>query len=234
MKWDQADMRSLIFLLFVFALPCPARAQALSGRVVAISDGDTLTVLTAAKEQVKVRINGIDAPEKAQPFGQASKENLSRLVFNRVVTIESNKRDRYGRTVGKVLLDGRDAGLEQVRAGLAWHFKEYERDQAADDRRIYAGAEVVARREQRGLWRDVAPVPPWEFRHPERARTNERGSTSPPRPAEALLILGNRNSNVYHRPDCPDYARIAPQNRVPFRTARDAEAAGYRQARNCP
>jgi len=225
-------MRSLFLLLFVFALPCPALAQSFSGRVVAVSDGDTLTVLTAAKEQIKVRINGIDAPEKAQPFGQASKQNLSRLVFGRAVTIESNKRDRYGRTVGKVLTDGRDAGLEQVKAGFAWRFKEYEREQSPEDRRAYAEAETEARKARRGLWQDPAPVPPWEFRHPERAPP--QGKTAPPPSAAGLPIIGNKNSKVYHRPDCPDYNRVAPQNRVPFRTENEAEAAGYRRARNCP
>lgn len=224
-------MRSFLLLLLFFALPCPALAQSLSGRVVAVSDGDTLTVLTVTKEQIKVRVNGIDAPEKAQPFGQASKQNLSRLVFGRTVTVESNKRDRYGRTVAKVLVDGLDVGLEQVKAGLAWHFKEYEREQSPEDRRAYAEAEAEARQARRGLWQDPAPVPPWQFRHPERAQPQAK--TAPPPSAAGLPIIGNKNSKVYHRPDCPDYSRVAPKNRVSFRTENEAEAAGYRRAGNC-
>ena len=226
-------MRSILLILSLFLL-LPSLAQALSGRVVAIADGDTLTVLTEAKEQVKVRINGIDAPEKKQPFGQASKANLSKLAYGRIAVLEGNKRDRYGRRVGKILIDGRDVGLEQIRAGMAWHFKEYEREQSLEDRRVYAEAENEARHSRSGLWRDPSPTPPWEFRHPERAQSNKGNPTPVPRSVEGAPILGNKNSNIYHRPGCPDYNRVSPKNSVPFHTAQEAEAAGYRRARNCP
>lgn len=167
-------MRSTLLILLLL-LSFPSFAQSLSGRVAGIADGDTITILTDPKQQVKVRINGIDAPEKGQAFGQASKEHLSRLVFGRVVTVESNKRDRYRRRVGKVLIDSIDVGLAQVSDGFAWHYREYEREQSPEDRRAYAEAETEARQAQRGLWRDASPVPPWEFRHPERAQSQERG-----------------------------------------------------------
>jgi endonuclease YncB( thermonuclease family) len=153
-----------LFLCILFFLFVPLQVQTSAGQVVAIADGDTLTVLTEAKEQVKVRINGIDAPERKQPYSQASKENLSRLVFGRIVTVESSKKDRYGRTVGKVLIDGVDVGLEQVKSGYAWHFKRYEREQSQADRAAYANAEEQARSKRLGLWRDDAPVPPWDYR----------------------------------------------------------------------
>lgn len=158
--------------VLLIVLCFPALSQSLSGRVVAIADGDTLTILTDEKQQVKIRLAGIDAPEKGQPFGQKAKENLSRLVFNQMVLIDGEKRDRYGRLVAKVLIDGTDAGLEQVRAGLAWHFKQYEREQSQADRKKYAVAEEEARKEKRALWQDAAPVPPWEFRAMKRAPKN--------------------------------------------------------------
>jgi endonuclease YncB( thermonuclease family) len=105
---------------------------------VAIADGDTLTVLDSGNEQQKVRLAGIDTPEKAQPFGTASKQNLSALVFGKTVTVVFVKFDRYQKMVGKVLLGGQDVCLEQIKAGLAWHYKKYEREQSSEDRSRYA------------------------------------------------------------------------------------------------
>lgn len=104
-------------------------------------------------------------PEKAQPCGQRSKEHLSQSVFGKQVAIETNKTDKYGRKVGKILVNGVDANLEQVRAGLAWHCKEYAREQSATDRDTYARAEAAARATRVGLWNDARPVPPWDWRH---------------------------------------------------------------------
>ena len=103
-------------------------------------------------------------PEKSQAFGTVSKQNLAALVFGRTVTIEWRKRDRYQRILGKVLLNGEDINLEQIRAGLAWHYRHYAKDQLPVDRELYALAEDAARSSGAGLWRDPAPVPPWDFR----------------------------------------------------------------------
>ena len=129
-----------------------------------MADGDTITVLDANRQQNKVRLTGIDAPEKFQPFGNRSRQHLSALVHGRDVVVEWNKRDRYGRILGKVLVGSVDANLEQIRAGLAWHYKQYEREQSREDRETYASAELDARTAKRGLWIDPAPIPPWEFR----------------------------------------------------------------------
>jgi len=145
-------------------------ADTLVGRVVGVADGDTVTVLDASNKQFKIRLMGIDAPEKKMAFGQKSKEHLSDIVFNKQVTVEYSKKDKYGRTVGKVLVGGVDANLEQVKAGLAWHYKQYQREQSADDRIFYIRAEELARNENRGLWVDVNPTPPWEWR-----RRNKHG-----------------------------------------------------------
>lgn len=100
-----------------------ASVRTLEGRVVGVADGDTITVLGAGNRQTRVRLQGIDAPESRQAFGQASKRNLSDLVFDKQVVVEYEKTDSYGRTLGKVVAFGRDVNLEQVRAGLAWHYK---------------------------------------------------------------------------------------------------------------
>lgn len=139
--------------------------------MVAVADGDTITVLTAARERERIRLAGIDAPESKQAFGGAAKRNLSALVFGAEVRIEYAKRDRYGRIVGRVLRDGRDAGLAQIEAGLAWHYVRYAAEQPYAERDAYAGAERAARTARRGLWRDAAPLAPWDWRAQRRART---------------------------------------------------------------
>ncbi len=145
-------------------------AATISGRVVSVADGDTVTVLDTSNTQFKIRLMGIDAPEKKMAFGQKSKVHLSDLVFNKQVTVEYNKKDKYGRTVGKILVEGVDANLEQVKDGLAWHYKQYQREQSAEDRAAYVLAEELARNESRGLWVDANPTPPWEWRHSSKAR----------------------------------------------------------------
>lgn len=144
----------------------PISAALLSGKAVSVADGDTLTVLDDAKTQHRVRLAGIDAPERKQPFGTASRKHLADLVAGQQVRIEWTKRDRYGRIVGKVVLpkDGRDVCLKQVSAGLAWHYKKYQGEQTAEDRRLYAEAEERARQAQLGLWRDKGQTPPWQWR----------------------------------------------------------------------
>lgn len=148
--------------LLLTALTC--QAEIITGRVVGVADGDTVTVLDQSKTQHKIRLAGIDAPEKAQAFGQRSKESLSALVFGKEVTVDTDKRDRYGRLVGKILVEGADANLEQIRRGMAWYYKAYAREQSAKDREAYEGAELAARGADRGLWYDADPVAPWEFR----------------------------------------------------------------------
>jgi len=154
-----------------------AQSATLIGRVVGVSDGDTITVLDAERQQHKVRLGGIDAPEKAQPFGRRARESLARLVFAREADIEWQKRDRYGRILGKVMISPQDctscprtldAGLSQVEGGLAWWYVRYAQDQAPQDRERYSHAEISARELAVGLWRDPVPTPPWEWRRVSR------------------------------------------------------------------
>ena len=140
------------------------QADILTGRVVGVADGDTVTVLDASRQQHKIRLMGIDAPEKKMPYGNRSKQSLSDMVFDRQVQVEYSKKDKYGRTVGKIIVEGVDANLEQIKAGMAWHYKQYQREQPMEDRAAYAQAEVDARSAKRGLWKDADPVPPWDWR----------------------------------------------------------------------
>ncbi len=149
-----ARVIAFCFLLF-FSLM--AFADTLTGKVVKITDGDTLYVLDANYKEHKIRLAGIDAPERKQAYGLASRKHLASIVAGQPVTIEYQKRDRYGRIVGKVWVNGVDACLEQVKAGLAWHYKKYQHEQSPEDRRLYAEAENKARDERLGLWREDNP-----------------------------------------------------------------------------
>ena len=152
--------------ILLVTLTC--NAVTIEGRVVSVADGDTITVLDADKVQHKIRLAGIDAPEKRQAFGNRSKESLSELTYDKTVTVETDKRDKYGRQVGKVLVNGRDVNLVQVQRGFAWFYRQYQREQSSFDRKAYSDAEDAARAARRGLWVDVEPVPPWDYRHTDR------------------------------------------------------------------
>jgi endonuclease YncB( thermonuclease family) len=160
-------MRLAITLSLILAHSI-ALADTLTGRVVRVTDGDTIVVLDSAKAQHKIRLTGIDAPERKQAFGTKSKEHMSDSVAGKFVVVEYNKRDRYKRILGKVLLDEEDMNLEQLKAGLAWHYKKYQKEQTLTDRKLYSKAEIKARKAKRGLWHDPDPTPPWEYRKMKR------------------------------------------------------------------
>lgn len=131
--------------------------------IVGVTDGDTVTARCGDKA-VKVRLAGIDAPEESQPFGQASRQALARLVFGKEVVAECGKTDRYNRSICKLVVAGVDANLAQIRAGMAWHYKQYEREQSVLDRSLYDQAERTAKAARSGLWFDPEAVPPWTWR----------------------------------------------------------------------
>lgn len=130
--------------------------------VIGIADGDTLTVLNADKQQVKIRLAEIDAPEKRQPFGTKSKQSLSDLCFGKEAKVVPRTTDRYGRTIARVSCAGVDANAEQVNRGMAWVYRQY-----AKDHNLYI-LQHEARRLKRGLWTDKSPTPPWEWRKSRR------------------------------------------------------------------
>lgn len=160
----------LIHFICLFLFSLTAAADQIEGKVVGVADGDTITILDDQKTQHKIRLMGIDAPEKGQPYGDASKKSLSDLAFGQSVTVDFNKRDRYGRVIGKVIRNGKDLNVEQVRRGLAWHYKQYQNEQEIDDRSLYAQEEYLAQRDRRGLWADKEPMAPWDYRRAKRQR----------------------------------------------------------------
>jgi endonuclease YncB( thermonuclease family) len=167
--------RYLPFILLTLAMSA-ANAD-IYGRVVAVTDGDTIKVLDANKVQHKIRLTGIDAPEKAQPYGNASRKHLASMVAGKDVRVETTKKDRYGRVLGKVWVQPLDcptcdrtlnANLAQILAGMAWWYQDYAKDQPPQDRERYKSAVAEARNRQLGLWSEPEPIPPWVWRRGQR------------------------------------------------------------------
>lgn len=129
------------------------------GKVISITDGDTVTVLTNTNEQVKIRVYGIDCPEKKQAFGTKAKQFLSSLIFGQTVTVQPLGKDLYGRTIAKIAYEGRDIGLTMIQYGYAWWYQQYAMKEID-----YKKAQAKAREQQLGLWQDANPVEPWKFR----------------------------------------------------------------------
>jgi endonuclease YncB( thermonuclease family) len=151
----------LIFILFLSNF---AHAKTIEGLVVGVADGDTITVLDQQKNTYKIRLQGIDAPEKKQAFGEKSKQSLHDLVHRKQVRIEYDKEDKYGRIVGKVTVDDVDVCLQQLVLGMAWHYKKYQNEQSVSDRALYSDTELKSKSLKLGLWTEDTPMPPWEFR----------------------------------------------------------------------
>lgn len=153
-------MRKALISVFLFiVIPVLCSAQRFSVKVVGISDGDTFTCINNDNLQLKIRIYGIDAPEKKQAFGNKSKEYLSSLIFGKTVIVNVQSQDSWGRHIAYVYTpDGDDVSLLMLTAGMAWHFVKY------DNTAAYSNAELDARKMKRGLWYDKAPLAPWDFR----------------------------------------------------------------------
>lgn len=153
-------MNKLLLLCFIFKISL--LSDTITGKVVSVSDGDTITILDSSKTQHKIRFEHIDAPEKKQAFGQKSKQFVSKYIFGKTVKVKTASKDRYGRIIGTVFLDEVNINLELVKAGLAWHYKKYSKD------KIFAIAEAIAIKKKAGLWSDPKSIPPWEFRKNKR------------------------------------------------------------------
>lgn len=153
-----------LILVFVLFLSPFVQASELHGKVVGITDGDTVTIIDESRQQYKIRLAGIDAPEKKQPFGNASKKSLSNFIYNKSIIVETTKNDRYGRVVGKILLDGQDINKLQIERGMAWFYRKYQNELVLDDRLAYLHAEQNAKANNLGVWSDSNPLAPWEYR----------------------------------------------------------------------
>lgn len=151
------------------AVPLFSAAAEFDGTIIGVADGDTVTLLDASKTQHRIRLDGIDAPERSQPHGQRARQSLAALAHGKPAHADCPKIDRYGRAVCRVTVDGVDVGLEQIRRGLAWHYVKYAHEQRAIDRITYARAESDARSTSLGLWSFSDPIPPWDYRRQQKS-----------------------------------------------------------------
>ena len=215
-----------ILLLF---LPNLAIADSLNCpcKVVKVTDGDTVNVLDQTRSLHKIRLGGIDAPERKQAFGRKSTQNLAKYVAGQNIEVEYSKRDRYGRIIGKLMKDGQDVNLLQIKDGFAWHYKYYQKDQSERDRTLYSKAEIEARKKKAGLW-SAAATPPWEWRRKGNQETTNTGCN----------IKGNINSKgkrIYHVPGGSWYGRTRineAKGERWFCSEEEARAAGWRASFN--
>ena len=171
----------------IFAAP-PKVVEELTGKIVSITDGDTAKILVG-KEQVTIRLEGIDAPESKQSFGNKSKEALATMIFGKNVTVKKTGKDRYGRSLGFIFVDDLDVNAQMIEDGWAWHFTKYN-----DEERL-AELEEEARTEKRGLWAEDNPLAPWEY------RARQRTSNDPP----ATMFWLNSSSNTRHNQNCEHF-----------------------------
>lgn len=159
---------NFIFNCFLFVLlgivTCSnAVSETLTGTVFRVHDGDTITIQTDSTSK-KIRLAGIDAPELKQPQGIESRAALSQEILNQQITVVTSKTDKYGRSVGKVLVYNEDINLKQLKKGLAWVYADYIKELTVEDRGLYKAAEDAARSERLGIWQDDLPVSPWIYR----------------------------------------------------------------------
>lgn len=210
----------VLIALFFTTICVQANADVWSGKVVGVADGDTITVMHNGKGE-KIRLYGIDCPEKRQAFGKKAKQFTSGMVFNKVVNVEPVATDRYGRTVAWINIDGSSLNTGLIKAGLAWHYKRYSSD------KNLAVLEDEARHAKAGLWADQAAQAPWAFRRGGKRLTHNVNLLA----NTDMIYHGNHKSMIFHRPGCRYYN--CKKCTVEFSSRKDAINAGYKPCKIC-
>lgn len=216
---------AIIFFSILILNQAWASDTTITGKVVSIADGDTITVLDSSKSQHKIRLWGIDCPESHQDFGTRAKQFTSDLVFGKAVQVIPDDTDRYGRSVGTVMVDGKSLNEELVKSGFAWVYGQYCKKSVCAQ---WKKDEETARKNKVGLWAQPNPIPPWEFRHGS-SKTDPAPSTITTQ--SAGTYHGNTRSMVFHASSCKDYN--CKNCTVVFPDRNSAIMAGYRSCGNC-
>ncbi|MCB2215123.1 MAG: thermonuclease family protein [Desulfobulbaceae bacterium] len=212
----------LFAILLIVSLP--ALVFALEGKVVNVADGDTITILTADKQQIKIRLYGIDCPENGQAFGNVAKKFTAKMVAGKHVSVTPYDTDRYGRTVGVVTVNGKNVNESIIAAGYGWQYRKYCKESFCNQ---WLTIEQMARSSGIGLWVDKKPLPPWEHRRGGATSTKQTGVSAQAPGA----YHGNVRSMVFHGPNCKHYncKNCVKQ----FESREAAIRAGYRPCGNC-
>lgn len=161
-------MHKLALLLFTVALLFRCQETVISGKVIKVADGDTFTILADGNQQIRIRLHGIDAPEKNQDFSRVSMEHLTELIMHKEVRVYPKRKDPYRRIVGIVKVGETNVNEAMLKTGLAWHYTEYDKNPE------WAEMERLARQQKIGIWSHKSPVPPWEFRQAKRKQPQDR------------------------------------------------------------
>ena len=211
---------AILLLLLVSSLL--AAAQTFKGKVVSIVDGDTVDVYhQEGQKPTRVRLDGIDCPEKAQDFGTKAKAKAGELVHEKMVTVEVKGHDRYGRVIGIVYYQDpgnqtRCLNADLVQLGFAWWYREY-----APKNKTLENLELEAKNAKRGLWSQANPIPPWDF------RKGIRKKEAPPVEGDPIVYI-TKTGKCYHREDCPHLRR----SKIPIPLSK-AKARGYKPCEEC-
>lgn len=198
------------------------------GKVISVADGDTFTLELNNNKRFHVRLQGVNAPEKQQPHGPESRQNLMNKLLGKSVKVDFTKTDNLGRVLGKVIFEGEDVGFEQLNSGYGWFYTHFANELNDDDRLSYAEAQDAAKNAMLGLWKDKSPVAPWTYRKTHKIDEAVEESSQP-----TVSIVGNSRTKIYFRPGCPGYKTVPVKSSVPFASEVEAERAGYRLAKNC-
>lgn len=225
--------RKALLLLVLSLLISKDSTETLLGKVVGVTDGDTIT-LVINNNQEKVRLEGIDCPERGQVFGKRAKQFTSDMVYGKTVSLKRTGNDRYGRTLGLIQVQGKILNQELVKAGFAWHFKKYSSSP------VLSLFEEEARQKRRGLWIEDNPLPPWDYRKLPRNKYMLIGShynkqeTVPSKTSgdkQGLIFRGNVKSHKFHKPDCSSYTC---KNCIKeFSSIEEAISHGYEPCKIC-
>ena len=227
-------MTRIFTLLFTFALilPSVALSKDLRGKVVSVSDGDTITILDSSQRKHKIRLYGIDSPEGRQAFGNKAKKVTSAFTYGKIVDVNVLDRDRYGREVGLVYANGINVNGELVKKGYAWVYTKYCKIRTCD---TWVGYQKSAIKSKLGLWADPHAKPPWEYRASRRSNTPQSISSTSSSSKKTTPTYGgyhgNVKSKVFHAPGCQHFN--CKNCTKSFSSIGAASSAGYRPHNQC-
>ena len=213
---------SITIILFLVA--AAYSETVITGKVVGVSDGDTITVLQD-RTQYKIRLYGIDCPEFHQDFGTRAKQFTSDQVFKKTVRVVQKDMDRYGRVVGIVYAGDICLNEEIVRSGFAWMYQQYCKEPVCQE---WKAIEAQVRESRIGLWSHPDPIPPWDYRRGVRETSPKVTGSSQ---SEDMVYHGNTSSMVFHQPSCKYYN--CKNCTAVFKTKEEAVKMGYRPCGLC-
>jgi len=220
-----------MLIVFLATVVSAEAASTISGKVVSVADGDTITILSSNNRQTKIRLYGIDTPEKAQAYGKQAKKFTASLTAGKRATTTVYDTDRYGRSVGVVFVNGTNVNEELITNGFAWQYRKYCKASFCKD---WLKKEEYARSFAFGLWAESNPQPPWDWRKSKRGQSTKRSyasSITSQSNSGSSSYHGNKRSHVFHGQSCQHY-NCNNCTKI-FRTISEATKAGYKPHKQC-